>query len=264
MTLALLGAGMMGESVLAGMVSAGVDPADILVVEKRAERVAELAEKYGVGGADAVDAVAASDTVLLIVKPHDAAGVLREVASGLDASTLVVSLCAGLATAQLEEHLPPQTPVVRVMPNTPARVGAGLSAISAGTSATEEHLERVRGLLAGLGEVVVVPEKQQDAITAISGSGPAYLFLVAEALIEAGVHLGLSRADATTVATQTIYGSGKLLKESGEHPALLREAVTSPAGTTAAGLRKLEDAGLRSAFLAAAEAARDRSVELGQ
>jgi pyrroline-5-carboxylate reductase len=174
----------------------------------------------------------------------------------------VVSVAAGITTGFVEARLPDGVAVVRVMPNTPALVNEGMAAISPGTHCTDEQLELVEDLLAATGKVVRVPEKQQDAVTAISGSGPAYVFLVVEAMIEAGVHLGLPRPTATELAVQTVAGAGGLVRETGEHPALLRERVTSPGGTTAAALRVLEDHKLRAAFLAATEAARDRSRAL--
>lgn len=253
----------MGEAIFSGLIASGWAPADILVCDKRTERTSELVDAYGVAAADPATAVARAETVLLAVKPTDVTGVLADFGSRLMPETLVLSVCAGVTLAALEGALPGGTPVVRAMPNTPARVGEGITAISPGTHAAEAHLARATDILAAVGKVVTVPESQQDAVTAISGSGPAYLFLVAEALIEGGVHLGLPRETASQLAVQTLFGSATLLSRTGEHPALLRENVTSPGGTTAAALRRLEDDGLRAAFLAATEAARDRSRELG-
>ncbi len=264
MTLALLGAGVMGEIVLAGILRAGMSPDDVLVTERRAGRRAEIEERYGVRVVSNIDAVAAADVVVLVVKPQDVTGVLDEIGPSLTDGALVVSIAAGVETATLEAHLPEGVPVVRVMPNTAAAVGEGMAAVSPGSSATEAHLSRVEDLLTPIGRVVVVEERYQDAVTAISGSGPAYVMLVAEAMIEAGVQVGLSRDVAAQLVVQTMYGSAKLLSETGEHPAVLRENVTSPAGTTAAGLRALEDHGVRAAFMAAVEAARDRSRALAE
>ncbi|HET9128113.1 MAG TPA: pyrroline-5-carboxylate reductase [Propionibacteriaceae bacterium] len=259
---AIVGVGMMGGTLLGGLVRAGWD-ADRLLIAERSESLAhDVSERTGVRVAGLAEVARTADTIVLVVKPQDALGVLDELATDLRAGTLVVSLCAGLRTERLEEHLPEGTPVVRVMPNTPASVGEAMSAISGGRHATDEHVAIAERLLGAVGQVVVVPEKYQDAVTAVSGSGPAYLFYVADAMIEAGVHLGLPRPVATQLATQTLVGSAKLLSESGTHPAVLRENVTSPAGTTAAALRVLDDRGVRAAFLAALEAARDRSVEL--
>jgi pyrroline-5-carboxylate reductase len=175
-----------------------------------------------------------------------------------------VSLAAGITTASIEARLPEGVAIVRVMPNTPALVDEGMAAISRGPHCDESHLLEAEALLGATGHVIRVPEKQQDAVTAISGSGPAYLFFVVEAMIEAGVHLGLPRATATELVVQTMVGSAKLLRETGEHPTVLRERVTSPGGTTAAAIRKLEDHKVRAAFMTALESARDRSRSLAR
>jgi len=190
--------------------------------------------------------------------------VLDDLAPLLDPGSLVVSLCAGLPTALYERRLAEGVPVVRVMPNTPMLVGEAMSAISAGKHATPEHLSVVEELLSHVGKVVRVPESQQDAVTALSGSGPAYFFYLVEAMIDAGILLGLPRALAGQLIIQSAVGAAKMLAESGEHPVILREAVTSPAGTTINAIRELENHGVRAALLAAIEAARDRSEELGK
>lgn len=259
---AVIGAGVMGETLLSGLVRAGRQVSELLVGEKRAERAAELEERYGVKVVGNVDAAAAADTVALVVKPQDMTDVLREIAPALRPGQLLVSLAAGITTAFIEDHVPEGVAVVRVMPNTPALVDQGMSAISAGSHCDEAHLAEAESLMGSVGKVVRVPEKQQDAVTAISGSGPAYVFFVVESMIEAGVHLGLPRATAHELAVQTLVGSAAMLKETGEHPTVLREQVTSPGGTTAAALRELEVHRVRAAFLAALEAARDRSREL--
>ncbi|HEX4190114.1 MAG TPA: pyrroline-5-carboxylate reductase [Marmoricola sp.] len=261
MTVAIIGAGVMGETLLSGLIRGGHQVKDLLVGEKRAERAAELRDKYGVEVVGNIEA-AAADTVLLIVKPQDMTDVLVEIAPHLRPGQLLVSLAAGITTAAIEKHVPAGVAVVRVMPNTPALVDEGMAAISPGSHCTEDHLVLTEGLLAATGRVVRVPEKQQDAVTAISGSGPAYLFFVVEAMIEAGVHLGLPRTTATELVVQTMVGSAKMLRETGEHPTLLREQVTSPGGTTAAAIRQLEDHKVRAAFITAMEAARDRSAAL--
>ncbi len=252
----------MGETVLSGLVRAGWDVADMVATDRRPERQAELRAAYGIEMLDNVDAVTGADTVVLVVKPQDMTALLDEIAPALDPVALVVSLAAGVATTTIEQRLPAGTPVVRVMPNTPAQVDEGMAAISAGSAATATHLARVETILSATGRVVVVPERYQDAVTAISGSGPAYLFFVVEAMIEAGVHLGLPRDVSTELVVQTMLGSAKLLRESGEHPTVLRERVTSPGGTTAAAVRELEDHKVRAAFLSAIEAAHDRSRAL--
>lgn len=260
---AVIGAGVMGETLLSGLIRAGRGVDQLVVVEKRAERAAELTERYGVAVVAQVASAAAADTVLLVVKPQDMADVLGEIGPALRPGQLLVSLAAGITTGFIESHVPDGVAVVRVMPNTPALVDEGMAAISGGTHCDEHHLAEAEELMASVGKVVRVPEKQQDAVTAISGSGPAYVFFVVEAMIEAGVHLGLPRTIAHELAVQTVVGSAAMLRETGEHPAVLREQVTSPGGTTAAALRELEVHGVRAAFLAALEAARDRSRELG-
>ncbi|WP_035757800.1 pyrroline-5-carboxylate reductase [Granulicoccus phenolivorans] len=263
MTFALIGAGAMGEGILAGVLRGGVAGDSVRVVEHRAERAAELAERYGVQVVDSVTAAQAADELALVVKPKDAAGVLAEIGPHLRPGTLLISFVAGLTTATIEAALPGDTPVVRVMPNTPAMYGQGMAAASAGSHAQPAHLDRVRELLAGTGAVVVVPESQQDAVTAVSGSGPAYIFLVAEAMIEAGVQLGLARDVATTLTNQTILGAATMLTESADSATVLRERVTSPGGTTAAALRMLEAHSLRAAFSDAIEASYEKSRALG-
>lgn len=263
--LAIIGTGVMGETLLAGLLKAGWAPTDIVGSDRRERRRQELEGRYGVRtAADNADAVAEADTVLLVVKPQDVNDLLPVISTRLKPGALVVSLCAGVTTGQLEAGLPEGTPVVRVMPNTPAQVGEGMAAISAGVHASEVDLEKAVNVMEAVGKAVVVPERYQDAVTAISGSGPAYLFFVVEAMIDAGVMLGLPRDISTALVNQTMYGSAKLLVESEEHPNLLRERVTSPAGTTAAALRQLEERSVKAAFITAMEAARDRSVQLGR
>ncbi|WP_203568974.1 pyrroline-5-carboxylate reductase [Aestuariimicrobium ganziense] len=263
-TLALIGVGVMGETLLAGLLKAGWSADRIVATDRRETRRAELVELHGVRTAENPEAVAEADTVVLVVKPQDVADVLDEISDSVRPGTLVVSLCAGVPTDLIEQRLPAQTPVVRVMPNTPAQVGEGMAAVSGGRSAAPEHLERVTSMMGAVGRAVVVPENYQDAVTAISGSGPAYLFFVVEAMIEAGVHLGLPRDTATELVVQTMLGSATLLRESGTHPTVLRENVTSPGGTTAAAVRELEDHKVRAAFITAMEAARDRSRALAE
>ena len=261
---AVIGAGVMGETLLSGLVRAGRRVDDLLVGEKRAERAAELEERYGVTVVSNTEAARRADTVALVVKPQDMADVLAEISGELRAGQLLVSLAAGITTAFIEERVPEGVAVVRVMPNTPALVDEGMAAVSRGSHCDEQHLAEAEALMASVGKVVRIPERQQDAVTAISGSGPAYIFFVVESMIEAGVHLGLPRATASELVIQTLVGSAKMLRETGTHPTVLREQVTSPAGTTAAALRELEVHRVRAAFLAAMEAARDRSRELAQ
>lgn len=261
---AIIGAGVMGETLLSGLLRAGRSPADLLVIEKRSERRRELEERYGVQVAGDIAAAEGIKTVVLVVKPQDMTDVLEELTPHLHPGHLVVSLAAGIHTETIEAAVPDGVAVVRVMPNTPALVDEGMAAISRGSHCTDADLDTAESLLKATGRVVRVPERQQDAVTAISGSGPAYIFFVVEAMIEAGVHLGLPRATATELVVQTVVGSAKLLRETGEHPTVLRERVTSPGGTTAAAIRELEDHKVRAAFLTAMEAARDRSRALAE
>ena len=262
MTVAILGAGVMGEALLSGLIRAGHSVSQLLVTDRRPERVAELTERYGVDVVDNPAAVKRADTVIVVVKPQDMGYLLDEIAASVRPGQLIISLAAGITTSFIESRLPDGVPVVRVMPNTPALVDEGMAAISPGARCEEAHLRETEELLRSTGRVTRVPEKQQDAVTAISGSGPAYVFFVVEAMIEAGVNMGLPRTTATELVVQTLYGSAKLLRETGEHPTVLRERVTSPGGTTAAAIRLLEDGKVRADFLAAMEAARDRSRAL--
>ena len=261
--LAVLGTGVMGEAVLAGALAGGWSAADVVATVRRPERAAQLEQAHGVATSqDNVEAVRGAGVVLVAVKPKDVVALLTEVGGALEPGAVVVSLVAGLPTAAFEAALPTGTPVVRTMPNTPAQIGAGVTAISPGAHATDEHLALVEWLLAGTGLVVRVAEKDQDAVSAVSGSGPAYVFYVVDALAEAGVLLGLTRQVALQIATQTVLGAGRLLDETGEHPALLREKVSSPGGTTVRALRRLDAGGVRAAFLDALEAAHARSAEI--
>ncbi|HEY3530420.1 MAG TPA: pyrroline-5-carboxylate reductase [Nocardioides sp.] len=261
---AIIGAGVMGETLLSGLVRAGRPPADLLVGEKRPERARELEEKYAVSVVSNLDATKRAATIALVVKPQDMAGLLDEIGRAVRPGQLVVSLAAGITTSFLESRLPDGVPVVRVMPNTPALVDEGMAGIAPGLHCDDEHLAIAEDLLGSTGRVVRVPESQMDAVTAISGTGPAYVFFVVESMIEAGVHLGLPRATATELVVQTLVGSAKMLRETGTHPTVLREQVTSPGGTTAAALRELEVHKVRAAFLAAMEAARNRSAQLAE
>ncbi len=252
----------MGETVLSGLLRAGWQPDQIVATDRRPERQVELTAKYGIQMMENVDAIADAETVILVVKPQDIRDLLAELAEVIKPGQLVVSLVAGVDTAYIESALADGVAVVRVMPNTPAQVDEGMAAISPGSHSDQDHLDRVTAILSATGRVLTVPERYQDAVTAISGSGPAYLFFVVEAMIEAGVHLGLPRDTATELVVQTMLGSAKLLRETGEHPTVLRERVTSPGGTTAAAVRQLEDHKVRAAFIGAIEAARDRSRDL--
>lgn len=261
--IAVIGAGKIGESLLSGLLAAGREPSELMFTERFPQRARELTSQYGIEWTTVPAAAKSADVLVVAVKPQDIDAVLDELAPELDGKTLVVSLCAGLPTKLFSDRLPAGTPIVRVMPNTPMLVGEAMSAVSAGPNATEEHLHTVEKLLDAVGEVVRVPESQQDAVTALSGSGPAYFFFLVEAMIDGGILLGLPRATAEKLIVQSAVGSAKMLSDGTDHPVLMREAVTSPAGTTIMAIRELEKHGVRAAMLAAIEAARDRSVELG-
>ena len=259
--IAILGGGVMGETLAAGFLARLDSTPSVTIVEKRAERAAELADRLGVGIASMPDAVRDADVVVLAVKPQDFRAMLAELAPSLSAGALVISIAAGIPTSVMEELLPGAA-VVRVMPNTPARINRGVAGVSGGSACTPEDLDLAASLMESVGVVVRVPEALQDAVTAVSGSGPAYVFYLAEAMIAAGIDLGLSADDARLMAVNTILGAGELMAVSDEDPAVLRANVTSPNGTTAAAIASMNDSGVRDAVIAAMMAARDRSIEL--
>ncbi|GAA2770877.1 pyrroline-5-carboxylate reductase [Mycolicibacterium pallens] len=280
--IAIIGGGSMGEAILAGLLRAGRQVKDLVVSERMPERAQYLGEKYSVQLASVSEAVETAAFVIVAVKPGDAESVVAEIAEAAaqaesdTVEQVFVTVAAGVTIGFYESRLPAGSPVVRVMPNTPALVGAGVSAMAAGRFATAEQLADVAAVFRCVGDVLTVPESQLDAVTAVSGSGPAYFFLFVEALVDAAVANGLGRAVATDLAVQTMAGSAAMLLErldslraAGEDvgldtsPARLRAMVTSPGGTTAAGLRELEDGGLRSAIAAAVDAAKTRSEQLG-
>ncbi len=262
--IAVLGAGKIGEALLSGLLQGGRAATDLMFTEKHEARSRSLTEQYGFEAVTVAGAAEKADVLIVAVKPQDIEPLLVELKPVLRAGTLIVSLCAGLPTALYERRLPEGTPVVRVMPNTPMLVGEAMSAVSGGSNATSEHLKVVEELLSTVGKVAVVPESQQDAVTALSGSGPAYFFFLVEAMIDAGILLGIPRDLASTLIIQSAVGAATMLAEGQTHPVILREAVTSPAGTTIMAIRELEKHGVRAALLAAIESARDRSVELGR
>jgi pyrroline-5-carboxylate reductase len=261
--IAILGAGKMGEALISGLLRAGRNPAEVAVVVRRPARAAELRETYGVAALSAADAAKTAGTLVITVKPQDMSALLDEIAPHVPADRLVISVAAGIPTAMIERRLGAEVPVVRVMSNTPVHVDQAMSVISAGRYASEEHLRRAEELLQPVGKVLRIPESQQDAATALSGSGPAYVYFLVEAMVDAGILLGIPRATALEMVNQAVYGAARMLRDSGEHPVILREAVTSPGGTTISAIRELERHGVRAAFLAAIEAARDRGAELG-
>jgi pyrroline-5-carboxylate reductase len=261
--LAILGGGKIGEALLSGLLRGERAPGEVVVSEKHAERATYLQQTHGVKALDVAGAAAAAGTLVLAVKPQDIDSLLAELAPHVRPDHLVVSVAAGVTTAHVEARLPEGVAVVRCMPNTPALVDEAMTAICAGAHAGEPHLAVAESLLRAVGKVVRVPESQLDAVTALSGSGPAYFFYLVEAMIDAGILLGLPRALAADLIVQTAIGSAVMLRDSGEHPVQLREAVTSPGGTTIAAIRELEVHGVRAALLAAIEAACTRSRELG-
>jgi pyrroline-5-carboxylate reductase len=261
-TVAVIGAGKIGEVLLSGLLRSGWPAGRLLATARRPERAAELAQRYGVRVVDNATAAAEADVLTVAVKPQDAAALMADLGPRVPVGKLVVSLCAGLPTSFFAKWLPEGTPLVRVMTNTPALVDEAMTAISAGPFASADHLALAEELFAPLGRTVRVPESQQDAVTALSGSGPAYFFYLVEAMTDAGILLGLPRQVAHDLIVQTAIGSAIMLRDSGEHPVKLREAVTSPAGTTISAIRELENHGVRAALLAALEAARDRAKQL--
>src|ERR671936_223645 len=261
---AILGAGKIGESLLAGLLSSGWrEPRHVVVTGRREERITELAERYGVRGTlSNAEAVAGAALVVIAVKPQDFDILLGEIGGLLTPEQTVLSVAAAIPTSQIEARVAPGVPIVRAMPNAPALVHEGMAGICAGAHASGAHLELAEEVLSHVGAVARVPERYMDAVTAVSGSGPAYFALLAEAMIEAGILLGLGRETSTQLVIQTMLGTGLLLRDERVHPVELREAVTSPGGTTIAAIRELEQAGVRAAFLNAIQAAMDRGREL--
>ena len=254
----------MGEALVGGLLASGWrTPDEIVVTGRREERLAEMAKNYGVEvTTDNAAAVADATIVVLAVKPQDIEPLLAEISTHVSESQTVLSVVAAIPTSFIEERLAVPVAVVRAMPNTPSVVHEGMAGIAAGKHADDAHTSLAREVLEHVGRVVVVPEPHLDAVTAISGSGPAYFALLAEAMIEAGILLGLSREISTDLVVQTMLGSAKLLRDEGMHPVELREMVTSPGGTTIRAIRVLEQSGVRAAFLNAIQAAMERSQEL--
>ena len=262
--IAVLGAGKIGEALISGLVSSGWrEPAELWATSRRQERVDELSERYGVRATTSnAEAVSGAAIVVVAVKPQDIEALLGEIGGLLGEEQTVLSIAAAIPTSLIEGHLLARVPVVRAMPNTPSTVHEGIAGLAGGAHAAETHLAAASEVLSHLGRVVRVPENQMDAVTAVSGSGPAYFALLAEAMIEAGILLGLSREISTQLVVQTMFGTAKQLRDTHTHPVELREMVTSPGGTTIAAIRVLEMAGVRAAFLNAIQAAMDRSREL--
>jgi pyrroline-5-carboxylate reductase len=262
MKVGVIGAGVMGEALVTALISYGVNAKEITISEKRTDRADELVSRYGISVEELAKNVSSSEILLLVVKPQDMAGVLGEIRANLKVTTTVVSFAAGKKIEFITGRLGGATPVIRVMPNTPTLVGAGMAAISVGTGVSSVHKDFVTGFLAATGKVVEVKEELQDAVTATSGSGPAYFFAFVEAMIEGAMALGLSKEVATELTVQTFVGSAKLLQESGKSATTLRENVTSPNGTTAAALASFSANDLSNLVGEAMESARNRSIEL--
>ena len=262
--IAVLGAGRIGEALISGLLSSGWRvPADIVASTRRPERVTELGERYGIDvTASNVEAAAGAALVVVAVKPQDIDVLLGEIGTAITPEQTVLTVAAATPTATIERHLAAGVPVVRAMPNTPSTVHEGVAGLCAGAHAGDANVTLAEEALAHLGSVVRVPERHMDAVTAVSGSGPAYFALLAEAMIEAGLLLGLSREISTQLVIQTMLGTAKQLRDEGLHPVELREMVTSPGGTTIAAIRELESAGVRAAFLNAIQAAMVRAREL--
>lgn len=260
--IAIVGGGVMGETLLSTVLQAGHEAADVVVAELQPERAERLRSTYGVEVTDAPTAVRGAGVVLVLVKPQDVPTLLSDVGPLIDESAMVVSFAAGIRLATFESALKPGTPVVRVMPNTPALVGEGMFGVSAGQAVSEAELAFVTSLLATGGEVVVIDESLQDALTAVSGSGPAYVFYLAEAMTEAGTQAGLDPSTASRLTTQTLIGAAKLLAESDADAAELRRRVTSPNGTTAEAIGVFDERGVKDALIEGIKAAVWRSAEL--
>jgi len=263
---AFLGGGKMGEALVSGLIRSGARvPDELMVTCRREERAREVAERHGVATTISnPDAVAWADTLVLTVKPQDMETLIGQIGDHVRADQLVISFAAGIRTSFIESRLREDAPVVRVMSNVPVLVDEAMSVASPGSRAADKHLVVAEELLGAVGRVIRLPEVHQDAVTATSGSGPAYFFLLAEAMIEACILLGLSRDVASDLIIQTMLGSAKMLRDTGKHPVELREMVTSPGGTTIAAIRVLEEAGVRAAFLNAIDAARHRSAQLAR
>jgi pyrroline-5-carboxylate reductase len=262
----VLGAGKAGEALIAGLLSSGwAKPAEIVATARHEQRLSDLEERYGIDTTlSNADAVKDAPIVVIAVKPQDIEGLLTEIGDAVAVGQTVLSIAAAIPTALIERHLGDAVPVVRAMPNTPVTVHEGMAGVAAGAHAGEDELALAEEVLGSVGRSVRVEEDYMDAVTAVSGSGPAYFALLAESMIEAGILLGLSREVATDLVVQTMLGTAKLLRDEKMHPVELREMVTSPGGTTISAIRELEQAGVRAAFLNAIQAAMKRSRELAE
>jgi pyrroline-5-carboxylate reductase len=255
----------MGQALARGLIAADVySPREIVATDADKDRLAAFDEETGIESAGNVEAVSSATIIVLAVKPTVIVDVMEEIAGYVTADQLVISIAAGVKIQRIGSFLRSGVPIIRAMPNTPCLVQAGAIAISRGKDATDTHVERALSIFGAVGKVIEVPERLMDAVTGLSGSGPAYIYTAIESLSDAGVAAGLTRVQASMLAAQTVYGSAKMVVETGTHPAVLKEAVTSPGGTTIAGLVALERAGFRAAILDAVEAATDRSEQLSR
>ena len=262
---AFLGAGNMGEALIKGLTQTGlVRAGSITAADPRADHLGQVAKRYGIQAVtDNCTLVSGADVIILAVKPQIMGSVLKEIAPVVDEGKLLISIAAGVATRKLRDHLGKPARLIRVMPNTPALVLEGVTAIARAEGLRPGDLEAAQELFAAVGKVVVLEESAMDAVTGLSGSGPAYVAIAIEALADGGVKMGLDRATAMLLAAQTVLGSARLLLETGVHPGQLKDMVSSPGGTTIAGIAALEDGGLRRALIQAVERATLRSRELG-
>jgi len=261
-----IGGGNMGEALVRGLIGANVVPADLIAAtDVRTERTRELTKQYGIAAhGDNARCVREADVVILAVKPQVMGDVVREIAPAVTARHLLISIAAGVATATIRAALGKDARIIRVMPNTPALVLHGATAIARGRGLERDDLATAEEIFGAVGRVVILDEDLMDAVTGLSGSGPAYVAIVIESLADGGVKMGLDRATAMTLATQTVLGSARLLAETGMHPGALKDMVSSPGGTTIAGISALEEGGLRTTFIRAVERATQRSRELGR
>lgn len=266
-TVAVIGAGNIGHALIGGMVESGLIDAESVIATRRTQpALDDLAEEFpGLKTTtDNTEAVQDASIILLTIKPQSRAEVVTNIRDHVDREVLVTSVLAGITTERLQLAFGQDQPVVRAMPNTPALVDEGATALSPGTYATDQHIEKARSIFEAVGEVVAVPEEHMDAVTGLSGSGPAYVYMFIEALTDAGVKQGMSRKDASKLAAQTVYGAAKLAIDTGKHPAILRDEVTTPGGTAISAVSSLEEHGLRTMLINAVGTATERSRELNE
>lgn len=261
--LAVLGAGQLGETLIRGLLDAGLaDARSVTVTTLHRTRSRDLARRLGVrAAASNAEAVAGAQVVLLVVKPQQVVPVLREIGPLLKPGQLLISAASSVSTAVIEKHIKAKVPVVRAMPNTPALVRQGMTALAGGRHATARHIARAEQLFGAVGRTVVLDERHVDAVTGLSASGPAFIYIVIESLADGGVKVGLPRDVALLLAAQTVKGAGAMVLETGQHPAMLKDAVTTPSGTTIDGILELEEGGLRVALLKAVVRATRRATE---